>query len=235
MGSENEMNRSVYEPIMFISLLILAIVLGIILPVLFFTVYIQNFQIIFTILFISPIIYAKYKSDIKTLKLMDKILYLSRHDDLTNIYNRRHFEELFLNSIEEALTKDKSFSLVYFDIDNLKIANDELGHHAGDQAILTFSKVIKDNIRETDLFARYGGDEFIVVFFNIEKQLIKERIKNIENQLENNPIYNNDERFFVKFSYGISNFPDDANEFRELIKIADERMYLDKKHIKKWA
>ncbi len=229
------MNRSVFKPIIFISTLIAAIVLGIILPVIFFSEYVQVFQIVFSILFMSPIIYAKYKSDIKTIQLMDKILYLSRHDDLTNIYNRRHFEELFLNSIQEALSSGKSFSLVYFDIDNLKITNDKHGHHAGDQVILNFSNVIKDNIRETDLFARYGGDEFIVVFFNIEKHLISERIQNIEKQLERNPIYNNGERFYVKFSYGISNFPDDADEFRELIKIADERMYLDKKHLKNWA
>src|SRR5690554_4651074 len=102
------MNNNAFKPLIIISLIIIAIILGIILPGILFTEYVQVFQIIFSILFISPIIYKKYKSDMNTLKLMDKILYLSRHDDLTNIYNRRHFEELFLNTMEEALTTDKS-------------------------------------------------------------------------------------------------------------------------------
>lgn len=231
VGSEDEIKNSISEQIAFISLLIAVIILGIILPVMLFTKYVLVLQIVCSILFISPIIYSKYKADRKTSRLMDKILYLSRHDDLTNIYNRRHFEELFFNSIEDTINSRKSFSLVFFDIDNLKLINDNRGHHVGDQVILTFSEIIKNNIRGTDLFARYGGDEFVVVFFNIEEQLVKDRVKNIEKQLEKNPIYNNGEKFFVKFSYGISNFPEDADEFMELIKMADQRMYLNKKHL----
>ena len=160
---------------------------------------------------------------------MDKTLYLSRHDELTNTYNRRHFEELFLLSTNDALKYNKGFSLIYFDIDNLKLINDNLGHYMGDQALLIFSKTIRDNIRVTDLFARYGGDEFVVALFNMENNLINEKIKNINEQLMKNPIRNNGKSYIVKFSYGISNFPEDGSGIKELINIADQRMYLDKK------
>ena len=235
MGSEDKIENGISKQMIFISLVISMIILGIIIPAMLFTQHVLIFQIICSLLFISPIIYSKYKSDRETIRIMDKILYLSRHDDLTNIYNRRHFEELFTYCIGENIDLDKGCSLVYLDIDNLKLINDNFGHYVGDQAILTFSKVIKDNIRKTDLFARYGGDEFIVAFFNIESKLIENKLQNIENQLQKSPIYYNGEKVIIKFSYGISNFPEDANEFMELIKIADQRMYLDKKGLKDWS
>lgn len=162
---------------------------------------------------------------------MEKVLYLSRHDELTNTFNRRYFEELFLLSTTDALKYNRGFSLIYFDIDNLKLINDKLGHQVGDQALLAFSSAIKDNIRETDLLARYGGDEFVVALFNMDGNFINEKIDSIRNQLEKNPIKINNQEYLVKFSCGISNFPEDGSGIKELIRIADQRMYLAKKQI----
>ena len=220
-----------YRPIVFVILLLIAIILGITLPSLLFTRHVVIFQLVITILLITPIIYARNLFYKRTYKLMEKVLYLSRHDELTNTFNRRYFEELFLLSTTDALKYNRGFSLIYFDIDNLKLINDKLGHQVGDQALLAFSSAIKDNIRETDLLARYGGDEFVVALFNMDGNFINEKIDSIRNQLEKNPIKINNQEYLVKFSCGISNFPEDGSGIKELIRIADQRMYLAKKQI----
>lgn len=227
------MENRISKEVAFTTLVISLVILGIILPKMFFTQHVLIFQIICSLLFISPVMYSKYKADKENRVLMDKILYISRHDDLTDAYNRRHFNELLNQSIGDKTASERCYILVFFDIDNLKDVNDNLGHDVGDQVILTFAKTIKDNIRKTDLLTRYGGDEFIVVFFDVEYALLKEKIKTIQEQLQENPICYNGEKVFVEFSYGIARCPDDADEFVELKKIADRRMYLSKQDIKK--
>ena len=165
---------------------------------------------------------------IKNHKLIDKVLYLSRHDSLTNVYNRRYFEELYFSFIHKIKESNRSFSLVYFDLDNLKNINDTFGHQTGDRAILSFVNTIKKNIRESDLLARYGGDEFIALFFNAGKECVEHRIYKIKELLNKTPVYINGEIVKVEFSYGIANYPEDHEELKILIKKADQRMYENK-------
>ncbi|MCR1899659.1 sensor domain-containing diguanylate cyclase [Irregularibacter muris] len=162
---------------------------------------------------------------IKNHKLIDEVLYLSRHDSLTNVYNRRYFEELYLSFMEKTQESNRSFSLVYFDLDNLKNINDTFGHQAGDKAILSFVNTIKKNIRESDLLARYGGDEFIAIFFNADEESVKHRIHKIKRLLDTTPVYAHGKIVKVEFSYGIANYPEDNAELQNLIKKADKRMY----------
>lgn len=162
---------------------------------------------------------------IKNHKLIDEVLYLSRHDSLTNVYNRRYFEELYLSFMKKTQESNRSFSLVYFDLDNLKNINDTFGHQAGDKAILSFVNTIKKNIRESDLLARYGGDEFIAIFFNADEESVKHRIHKIKRLLDTTPVYAHGKIVKVEFSYGIANYPEDNAELQNLIKKADKRMY----------
>ncbi len=168
-------------------------------------------------------------------KLVDGISHLARYDDLTNTFNRRHFIEMFTNACSETYMDGQEFSLVYFDIDNLKVTNDQFGHHYGDKVIKVFSKVIQENIRDTDLFSRYGGDEFVAVLFNMDKERVRERIQNIERQLKEKSIFTKNGKIHVKFSYGIANYPEDAKDLDQLIQIADRRMYIQKEHLKSGA
>jgi diguanylate cyclase (GGDEF)-like protein len=89
---------------------------------------------------------------------------LSTLDELTGAFNRRHFMELALYELENAERDEGHLSIAILDFDNFKLINDRFGHLAGDQALREVSRICRETIRKTDIFARYGGDEFIFLF-----------------------------------------------------------------------
>jgi diguanylate cyclase (GGDEF)-like protein/PAS domain S-box-containing protein len=154
-------------------------------------------------------------------KLYEETVYLSRYDKLTNVYNRSYFEQLLYTDIAEK----KEFFLVVFDLNGLKFVNDNYGHLAGDEFIKTFSKGISGLAGDCDIIGRFGGDEFIGVFFNVDSQCLINKFDELIEQFKNNPISFEENKIICSYSYGIVNFPKDGREFKQLIKIADERMY----------
>ena len=84
-------------------------------------------------------------------------------DTLTGIFNRYHFNEIFVRSIREVQRYDHPLSLIMFDIDNLKKINDEHGHAGGDMVLREFAGLLGRNIRDIDIFARWGGAEFMIL------------------------------------------------------------------------
>ena len=85
------------------------------------------------------------------------------YDSLTNIYNRMKFEELFSIEIRSALNEEKSLSMIIFDIDHFKVINDTYGHQIGDEILVDIASLISKNIKLQDIFARWGGEEFIIL------------------------------------------------------------------------
>ncbi|GKT34236.1 diguanylate cyclase, partial [Aduncisulcus paluster] len=97
-------------------------------------------------------------------QLYDKIVYLSRHDEVTGLYNRRFFEEFAERTLKRSRRYDEKFCLAVFDLNGLKQVNDNYGHQCGDEIIKTFAKALRESFRETDILGRYGGDEFVGIF-----------------------------------------------------------------------
>ncbi len=159
--------------------------------------------------------------------------YLARYDQLTRLYNRYYFEEQIETIMEKTLRYKESFNLVIFDINNLKTVNDSFGHLAGDEIIKKFACELKDNTRKMDIIVRLGGDEFIGVFFNADIESLNKKLLNLLSKMENNPISINGRQIKSTFSYGIANFPQDGICLRELIMVADDRMYNFKGQYKK--
>jgi|GEM_PF-607086 len=94
--------------------------------------------------------------------------YNAIHDSLTGIYNRYKLNELLPTHFTQIMETDpKHFAFILFDIDHFKMINDTYGHLTGDQVLRELTSVIKENIREEDIFIRWGGDEFILVIENI--------------------------------------------------------------------
>lgn len=157
---------------------------------------------------------------------IEKIRSLSAEDELTGLYNRRYFiKELIMESLSCDRYGSK-FCLAFFDMDNLKILNDFYGHSVGDKAIKMIARVIKDNIRKTDIPARLGGDEFAVIFKNCSKEDIEDRIKSIKELIEKESEDQLPKK--IKVSCGVAVYPDDTKSLDELLKIADMRMYEEK-------
>ncbi|MGV8983130.1 sensor domain-containing diguanylate cyclase [Clostridium sp.] len=164
--------------------------------------------------------------------LYEETVYLSRYDKLTNVYNRRYFEELFDIVLAKAKIHNNIFFVVIFDINGLKPINDTYGHLAGDELIKSFASVLSSNLKVSDIFARFGGDEFVAVFYGEDLQYITEKLEGLVKEFTNNPIVFEGNTIICSFSYGSSSFPQNGIDFNELIRIADKNMYKYKQNLK---
>lgn len=107
----------------------------------------------------------------------------SRTDFLTGICNSREFYLRANLEIERARRYQFPFSLAYIDLDDFKQINDSLGHSAGDRVLKLFAKAASDILRKTDLFARMGGDEFVILFPNTDQEGVKYAVEKLERAL----------------------------------------------------
>lgn len=164
--------------------------------------------------------------------LMEESLYLSRHDKLTGLYNRRYFEELFLQIQEKAFAGGYKFTLVIMDLNYLKATNDTFGHVYGDNALRLFADTVKSHLGPDDIFARYGGDEFIMVFTGSTFDAASDKMSTISNSFNHLSLEYMGKRIPVQFSYGMAFCPDESMVMDILVKIADNRMYQHKKQLK---
>ncbi len=143
-------------------------------------------------------------------------------DDLSGLYNRRYLQKI-QKEIEASCTKDTLFSLAIVDIDHFKEINDIHGHLIGDGVIKEFSLFLTDILRVNDAVVRYGGDEFICVMPDTNRQDAERIYWRILNKCKQRKF--GEEKVDITISAGISSFPDDSDNFRELLKIADMSLY----------
>lgn len=109
-----------------------------------------------------------------------KLEFLAQYDSLTKLLNRRAFNEMFNQFFALSKRNDADLSLLFFDIDNFKKINDSLGHHTGDEILKRIAELLKLNIRESDLIARWGGEEFIIALINSNEkdaEIIAEKLR----------------------------------------------------------
>ncbi len=160
------------------------------------------------------------------LKLLKEFQDLSIRDPLLGIYNRRFIIELLKKEEEKSKRLGKPFSIILVDLDHFKKINDTYGHIAGDKVLKEFSQVVLSCIRSMDYFARWGGEEFIVLLPETNKNLSSQVAERIKKALENYEIPIS-EGIFIKItaSFGVAEFPKDALSFDGLLKKADERLY----------
>jgi diguanylate cyclase (GGDEF)-like protein len=160
--------------------------------------------------------------------LEEKLKTLASHDELTGCINFRSIMKVLENEIERSKRYQKNFVLIMLDIDQLKMINDEYGHLAGNDALVTFTNVIRNSVRNIDVVGRYGGDEFMVVLPETNPHhalVVLERIRKDLNQTKIiSPHVENAREFTLTFSAGVADFPDNAKDLEELIWIADNAL-----------
>ena len=148
-------------------------------------------------------------------------------DPLTGLYNRRAFVFEADRIIKNARDGDGMPSVAILDIDNMKQINDTKGHQFGDEILKEVALVIKRSIRAWDVAARYGGDEFAVLFPDKgpETEVLIARLKNNLTEISGETGNVN-----LTLSLGLALFPADGRNLDELLSIADSRMYEEKKY-----
>jgi diguanylate cyclase (GGDEF)-like protein len=154
--------------------------------------------------------------------------HLAKFDRLTGLYNRHFFEDQYEFIKEKALRYNETFNVVMFDVDDLKKVNDLYGHFVGDQVIRKIALEMQTSSRKSDLIARFGGDEIIAILFASDADELNLKFSKLQTKLLENPIEFFDERIHCSFSFGIASFPKEGQQFDELLKIADARMYINK-------
>ena len=162
-------------------------------------------------------------NDITQKHLKSKQLeYLSFHDSMTGLYNRRYFEEE-LNRLFNK--RSIPLSLVLIDLNGLKIVNDILGHKMGDELIMKAAELLSISTRASDIVARIGGDEFAIILPNTSKKGVEKLISRIEAKIEE---FNLKDDMLISISWGYAVHDGQFRDPEELFKAADNELYKNK-------
>lgn len=154
---------------------------------------------------------------------------MASRDELTGLFNRRHFYNAVENELGKARASREPLALMLMDLDGLKAINDEYGHGVGDVVLANLGKVIVKHIRGSDVAARLGGDEFGVVMPGTDKRGAFALARRLWDELEQVPMYDQDgQRVMVTVSIGVSGYPWGGEDLDELLQWADADMYANK-------
>lgn len=160
-----------------------------------------------------------------------KVKKLSMIDFLTELPNRRYFDEFLLKEFNRNKRNKKPITLAMIDIDNFKSFNDTYGHQIGDIVLKEIAKVFKKHIkRSSDLSARYGGEEFAIIFGEIIDKEVYSILEDIQNDIRNIKIKEiEDKNVSISITIGLATvYPDKSIDQFTLIKKADEALYIGK-------
>ena len=165
-----------------------------------------------------------------------QVRYLATHDKLTGIINRAHFYKLLDDNILKysKYSGSEQLALVYMDLVGFKEVNDRYGHHTGDLVLQKVARNLEDGIRGSDIVARHGGDEFVLLLKKVKDETALEGIANKIAELVQSPIDVVGLELQVFPSMGIAFYPQHAQDASTLEKYADEAMYEAKSQKRDW-
>ncbi|MFC1566267.1 response regulator [bacterium] len=175
---------------------------------------------------------ARVKAILKKKKMYECI---SMTDGLTGLHNKDYFKKQIKLFNDIAKRYEKVYSLLIVDMDNLKVINDTFGHFAGDLAIQKIAQILNSELRQSDIIARFGGDEFVIILSECDKEnatIVEKKLKSI-NKNELSIIDKTGKKINFSISVGSSTFSKEVNSEERVFEIADVNMYEDKKSKKR--
>ena len=161
-----------------------------------------------------------------------RVAEMAFYDRLTGLANRVLFEETLALAVERAKRNETFLAVLFFDLDNFKLVNDSLGHHAGDALLTQIAGRLQGCTRDTDLVARQGGDEFLILVADLDADVADDAIRTVARRVNDamlKPFDVQNVEFHARGSMGISVYPRDAGDTVELLKNADIAMYRAKR------
>lgn len=155
---------------------------------------------------------------------------LARTDSLTRLYNRRHFFELAIREFDAAIRYRRSLTIILFDVDGFKRANDTFGHALGDEILAQISNVVSVQVRGVDVVARFGGDEFIVMLPETNAEHAFSIADRIRQSIAETRIHTDKNSISVTISVGVAEIEHDPMDktIEEIISRADKALYTAK-------
>jgi diguanylate cyclase (GGDEF)-like protein len=162
-------------------------------------------------------------------RALERIRFISETDELTRLYNLRAFMSVADRLHRQAKRYRRPYALVMIDSDNLKSVNDNHGHDCGNELLKLTSQGIRRQLRDTDVPARYGGDEFILLLPETNADGARELGERIRRAIADQPLELQSIRIGTTVSVGIASFPDHGEDLKSVLNKADQAMYLSKK------
>lgn len=142
-------------------------------------------------------------------------------DSLTTLFNRRYYDKFIKDQITKSKIQGIKCSVILTDVDHFKQYNDTYGHPAGDRALKTVAKVMKESVRKSDMPARYGGEEFVIVLPSTSKTIALRIAEKIRAEISLSHV--------TTVSLGVATYPEDGITPKELLQKADQALYTAKK------
>jgi len=165
-------------------------------------------------------------------KQIERSQYLALHDDLTDLANRRLFQDRLTGALERARRSGSSVALLQIDLDGFKNVNDTYGHHMGDLLLQYVAGILQARVRRSDTVARTGGDEFCVILEEAGRREAATSVAATLEKILSEPVTLAGQRLRIGASIGVAIFPEDAKDSEELCIEADVRMYSSKQERK---
>jgi diguanylate cyclase (GGDEF)-like protein/PAS domain S-box-containing protein len=161
-------------------------------------------------------------------QIEEKLKRISNYDLLTNLPNRVLLADHLNHAMVQCQRRNLSLAVAYMDLDGFKVVNDTYGHNLGDKLLVALSKRMKEALREGDTLARIGGDEFIAVMVNLEK--VEDSEPALERLLKTTaePVIVDDTVVQISLSIGVTLYPQDGVDADQLMRHADQAMYVAK-------
>jgi len=155
---------------------------------------------------------------------------LSMTDELTKIFNRRYFNQRYDREMQRAQRYERPLSLLMIDIDHFKTFNDNNGHLMGDQVLQSVADLLERSIRKADIIARFGGEEFVILLPEIDKERGRKVAEKLRRAVERAEFPKGETQPLgrITISLGLASFPEDASRAPELLERADRALYMAK-------
>ncbi len=166
-------------------------------------------------------------------RVLDKIFIyhhtkaLSITDDLTRIFNRRYFNQRFEREIQRAQRYNRALSIIMVDIDFFKQFNDQYGHLVGDEVLRSTARILEKNLRQADIVARFGGEEFVILLPETNKNKARRVAEKLRSAVEKHRFKaeGTTDMLQITVSLGVASFPEDSLKAENILAHADKALY----------
>jgi len=150
---------------------------------------------------------------------------LSIKDPLTGLYNRRFVEQALENITAGIIRRNTVLGVLMCDVDYFKKVNDEYGHDVGDEILKSIAKILRENVRKSDIVSRFGGEEFLILLVDIRKDEAEKIAEKLRKKVESTTFHTKIGPLKKTISIGVSEFPIDSTGIWQVIKFADVALY----------